>query len=339
VADLTGGRESRLILAVMLDAGVADRFTFRTRVPSDSNPSVMSVVGSVKTSPYLTTPSVELVQPDPKDSGHFRCGSSTIHVPPEGPTVHLIPSASMRVWPANRKAPNSRTNLMQFWDTPQAPPDVEELMASWPCDPHFIYYRYCWESARSFIEDRFDRRTLAVFEACAVPAMQSDVFRLCWLLEEGGIYIDADQGNRRRNESFTDRTARGHLFRNVPRHGHNNASSRDTAQATPDGDSDTVRICNGLMSFFERHDPLVGTLLEHVSANVERRIKGRVWGVTGPGVISTLFVMVGPHHPLFDNVRIHEAAERRHAVRIVRCDYTSSNTYWRNVTGSIYQTL
>jgi hypothetical protein len=30
-ADLTGGRDSRLILAVMLEAGVADRFTFRTR--------------------------------------------------------------------------------------------------------------------------------------------------------------------------------------------------------------------------------------------------------------------------------------------------------------------
>jgi hypothetical protein len=30
-ADLTGGRDSRLILATMLEAGVADRFTFRTR--------------------------------------------------------------------------------------------------------------------------------------------------------------------------------------------------------------------------------------------------------------------------------------------------------------------
>jgi mannosyltransferase OCH1-like enzyme len=226
---------------------------------------------------------------------------------------------------------------MQFWDTPQAPPDVEELMASWRCDPQFIYHRYCWKSAHSFIRDRFDHRTLAVFEACAVPAMQSDVFRLCWLFEEGGVYVDADQGNRSRNETFTDRTARGHLFRNVARH--NNANSRHTAQTTPEGDSDPVRICNGLMSFFERHDPLVGTLLEQVSANVERRIEGRVWRVTGPGLISTLFVKLGPHHPLFNNVRIHDAAERRHAVRIVQCDYTSSNTYWLNFTGSIYQTV
>jgi hypothetical protein len=41
-ADLTGGRDSRLILAVMLEAGVADRFTFRTR-GADHTPD--SIVG------------------------------------------------------------------------------------------------------------------------------------------------------------------------------------------------------------------------------------------------------------------------------------------------------
>jgi mannosyltransferase OCH1-like enzyme len=207
---------------------------------------------------------------------------------------------------------------MQFWDAPQAPPDVEELMASWRMDPQFAYQRFFWESAHAFIRDRLDRRTLAVFESCAVPAMQCDVFRLCWLFEEGGIYVDADQGNRGRNESFTDRTARGHLFFRNP---------------------GTGIICNGLMSFFNPRDPLVGTLLERVCANVRHRADDGVWAVSGPGVISGLLAEVGPNHALFQNVRIHGVIQLRHAMNFVRCEYKSSPTRWQNASDSMYRSI
>lgn len=218
--------------------------------------------------------------------------------------------------PLDPQASPNQTDLMQFWDAPPAPADVEELMASWRTDPHFVYHRYCWESAHAFIRDRLDRRTLRVFESCAVPAMQSDVFRLCWLYEEGGIYIDADQGNRGRNESFTDRSARGHLFFRNPH---------------------TPKIVNCLMAFFHRHDPLVGTLLERVTDNVERQVDKSVWAVTGPGVISELFAELGPEHALFEGVRIHGVMVLSHAMKFVRCHYKSSTTHWLNVTDSIYR--
>ena len=63
----------------------------------------------------------------------------------------------------------------------------------------------------------------------------------CWLFEVGGIYIDADQGNRGRNEGFTDTSVRGHLY--VGKQGEG-------------------VFCNGSMSFFEPQDPLVGAALE-----------------------------------------------------------------------------
>jgi Glycosyltransferase sugar-binding region containing DXD motif len=255
-----------------------------------------------------------------------------IHVSPgrDGSNSHLIPSARMQARP-HRQAPVGHTNLMQFWDAPHAPDDVEELMASWSADPSFVYHRYSWESAHAFIQDRFDRRTLAVFESCAIPAMQSDVFRLCWLFEEGGVYVDSDQGNRGRNASFTDRTVRGHLFRRPPR-----PQPRDGAARTALFRNPPIVICNGLMSFFDRHDPLVGRVLDRVSANVERRIRGGVWRVTGPGVISTLLLELGPDHELFDNVCIHGIGELERAILGVRCDYKSSPRHWLNVTGSIY---
>jgi mannosyltransferase OCH1-like enzyme len=206
---------------------------------------------------------------------------------------------------------------MQFWDTSIAPQDVEDLMTSWRTDPQFIYHRYCWESARTFIQDNFGLRILAVFDACGVPAMQADVFRLCWLFDQSGIYVDADQGNRGSNSSFTDRTSRGHLF------------FRDPARGI---------ICNGLMSFFNRHDPLVGMLLERVCCNVEARLDDGVWHVTGPGVISKLFAERDMHDGLFRNVHIHGVLELCRAMRFVRCGYKSSQSSWQNVVGSIYRT-
>jgi mannosyltransferase OCH1-like enzyme len=219
------------------------------------------------------------------------------------------------------QAPNLRSSidkvdLMQFWDAPSAPPDVEELMASWRTDPQFVYHRYCLESAHAFVRDRFDRRTLAVFESCAVPAMQSDVFRLCWLYEHGGIYVDADQGNKGRNEAFTDRTARGHLFFRNP---------------------NIPIIVNNLMSFFAPNDPLVGALLERVSINVERQKGNSVWRATGPGVVSKLLTERGPEHALFRNVRIHGVMELANAMNFVRCDYKSSTAHWRNFTGPLFK--
>ena len=53
------------------------------------------------------------------------------------------------------------------------------------------------------------------------------------------------QGNRGRNEGFTDTSVRGHLYFGKGAEG---------------------RVCNGLMSFFEPHDPLVGAALERACA-------------------------------------------------------------------------
>jgi mannosyltransferase OCH1-like enzyme len=229
--------------------------------------------------------------------------------------------------------PTRRTDLMQFWDSRFAPPDVEDLIASWCTDPQFIHHRYDWESAYEFIRDRFDRRMVRVFESCAVPAMQCDVFRLCWLFEQSGVYVDADQGNRGNNERFTDRTARGHLFRSarpLPQDAAVQAAHRfpDLRQGV---------VCTGLMSFFNRRDPLVGALLERVAANIERRLDLGIWYLTGPGVLCQLLVELGPNHELFHGIRIHGVMDLAHAMKFVRCKYKQSNTHWQSARDSIYR--
>ncbi len=85
--------------------------------------------------------------------------------------------------------------IVQFWhDLGELPSDVEECVRSW----------IVWERAASSIGCSTDtlpppssvvrwvRGTKEVFERCYHPAMQADYFRLCYVLVEGGFYVDAD---------------------------------------------------------------------------------------------------------------------------------------------------
>lgn len=48
------------------------------------------------------------------------------------------------------------------------------------------------ERARTFIKRHFSDAHLRAFDSCIHPAMRSDYFRLCFLLRNGGLYVDAD---------------------------------------------------------------------------------------------------------------------------------------------------
>ena len=47
-------------------------------------------------------------------------------------------------------------------------------------------------SASAYISRRFGRREVAAFARCRHPAKRSDYLRLCVVLDEGGVYVDAD---------------------------------------------------------------------------------------------------------------------------------------------------
>lgn len=85
--------------------------------------------------------------------------------------------------------------IMQFWHTKdQIPSDVLNCMASWKRLAHhgFRYLLFEKSDARDFISQRLGGRYTAAFDLCYHPAMLSDYFRLCFMLTEGGCYIDAD---------------------------------------------------------------------------------------------------------------------------------------------------
>src|SRR6202045_4308992 len=85
--------------------------------------------------------------------------------------------------------------IVQFWhDLRRLPRDVEECIASWTRweASGFTHRLFDEHAAKAFISGSLGVRHKSAFERCYHPAMQADYFRLCFLLVEGGFYIDAD---------------------------------------------------------------------------------------------------------------------------------------------------
>jgi len=85
--------------------------------------------------------------------------------------------------------------IIQYWDQKNAvPEDVQVCMDSWEIARKygFEHITYNSESAKEFIKNKYSSLYVRAYEACMHPAMRCDYFRLCYLLECGGFYIDAD---------------------------------------------------------------------------------------------------------------------------------------------------
>ncbi len=85
--------------------------------------------------------------------------------------------------------------IVQYWDDLQElPMDIEECIGSWSrwTAGGFSHRLFDECSAQTFIAETLDKRHECAFANCYHPAMQADYFRLCYLLVEGGLYVDVD---------------------------------------------------------------------------------------------------------------------------------------------------
>ena len=85
--------------------------------------------------------------------------------------------------------------LVRFWHDPHnVPLDVRKCLQSWDAlrDEGFAFRMFSDSSAAAYIAERYGPRECAAFERCRHPAMRSDYLRMCFVLAEGGMYVDAD---------------------------------------------------------------------------------------------------------------------------------------------------
>lgn len=109
----------------------------------------------------------------------------TLYVPPQN---RSMATSTERL----RKVPRT---LIRYWHDPSdLPADVSDCLASWDrlVDEGFEMRMFCDETALAYIAERYGAREHEAFLRCRHPAMRSDYLRMCFILAEGGFYVDAD---------------------------------------------------------------------------------------------------------------------------------------------------
>lgn len=95
--------------------------------------------------------------------------------------------------------------IVQFWDDPEPPLEVQKICQSWrDRNPDYEYHRFCLDTAFAFLRDNYDARVARAFSNCEHPATQADFFRLAYLSKMGGFYADADDLCRQSLDSLVD---------------------------------------------------------------------------------------------------------------------------------------
>jgi len=85
--------------------------------------------------------------------------------------------------------------LIRYWhDILRIPTDVRACLETWEplADQGVLFRMFDDNTAANYIAAHYGRDHVSAFARCKHPAMRSDYLRMCVLLAEGGLYVDAD---------------------------------------------------------------------------------------------------------------------------------------------------
>jgi tetratricopeptide (TPR) repeat protein len=83
--------------------------------------------------------------------------------------------------------------IVQYWDNPDPPADVQALMETWRAgNPGYAYQLFDDATAQRFLLQNYPPHVLQAYRRAGNAAEKADLFRLAYLYAKGGIYVDAD---------------------------------------------------------------------------------------------------------------------------------------------------
>jgi hypothetical protein len=207
-------------------------------------------------------PEVREANQEPDRANYWSSGRKTVDMAPVHPAKLIIPLSETT---PGQQIPK---RILQTNYRDQVPQGMRRAMQSlMDTNPDYEHVYYSDARIRSYLAQHFDARTLKAFDDLRVGAFRSDLFRYCWLFNEGGVYIDSDMVAVRPLSELI--------------------GPRDTFVSAEDCGSG--RIYNAFLAATPRH-PLMKKVLDLVLHRIEKRIYGdSELSITGPMALSDAF--------------------------------------------------
>ncbi len=197
---------------------------------------------------------------------------------------------------------------MQFWDTAEIPADVAEAMDGWRQVSTPDYALFDDAAAAAFIRNAASPVEERLFLSCPHPAIRSDVFRLCYIMEKGGTYADADarmrSGFARVYAQIGPRTLLWFRTRNP-----------------------LLTINNCFMSA-PAGSPFVTEAFERACANAVKAAELHVYNIAGPALFTQLAVEMYQAGRLNDVMTATDHWIDAHVLTQFRAAYKSDDRNW-----------
>ena len=92
--------------------------------------------------------------------------------------------------------------------------------------------------------------------------------------------------------------------------------------------SDDLGICNGMMYFRDREDPLMERILEKALTNIEERVSPNVWSVTGPAVLRAVLARPDAEELLKNITIIDDDTFIRYFEPVYGLEYKKTDAHW-----------
>ncbi|MCQ0989138.1 tetratricopeptide repeat protein [Jiella marina] len=210
----------------------------------------------------------------------------------------------------DRRVPRS---LVQFWDSAAVPSDVERCCRTWramAAKDGFDYAIFNEAEARDFLKTACGDDVARRFERAGHPAMKADLFRISYLYDRGGVYVDADE-YLKSPPSFLTGAARCVRLQPI---------------TVP------VELPNMYLALV-RHDPLLHRLIDVVLGMPEDELlNGGIWWNTGPGLFSVGFARLHAEIVLGLGETLPQGIPRSLYTRHIAApelDYKSTSRSWQ----------
>lgn len=158
--------------------------------------------------------------------------------------------------------------IIQFWDTDVVPEEVRGLMEKTrAANPNYCHLLFSEEAARDYVRSSLGADCVPLFDVCPHAAAKADFFRAAYLMEHGGVYIDADEVSE---SSLSE---------------HFDSSNFDLILVYTKA---SVSCINNWFIAAAPHSAIVERAVENIVENLRNVIKyglsTNVWLLTGPGV-------------------------------------------------------